>query len=211
MRIFNKYICAECGCDTLRINGQVKRYSIAQSKPNLSNYFNQKDINIIENPFVCKKCYYKLTDFIKNGKILSHLRNKNGFQVKTGDIGIDKIKFDDKRCNALTGMSIEQFEDVFGNIVSNWNHRISQKDTLFIYLSILRLGNIFSKNRKKVSFALLKIQFKGISLNKAMHIFKIESQNYRNLCRLINFVRDQVFFSLVPISMGFNCVSRSIF
>ncbi len=41
-----------------------------------------------------------------------------------------------------------------------------------------------------------------------MHIFKIESKHYKNICRLINFVRDQVFFALVPISMGFTYLSR---
>ncbi len=70
MSKFIKYLCAECDCNILRVTGHRKRYTIAQSKSDLSKYFNHKNINIIQNPFVCKKCYYKLTNFIQDGKIL---------------------------------------------------------------------------------------------------------------------------------------------
>ena len=69
-------------------------------------------------------------------------------QITKEDPGINydfvqnKITMTNERCKSLTGIDLENFNDLFGYIVSLWPYQISQRDSLIFFLARLRLGKL---------------------------------------------------------------------
>ena len=144
--------CAECGKRTdFCKNGKIIKHRVKITSIKMKKYFSLKKIDINNFQYVCRSCYKVLLDKINNSPILDHAENislMEKLQITKEDPGINydfvqnKITMTNERCKSLTGIDLENFNDLFGYIVSLWPYQISQRDSLIFFLARLRLGKL---------------------------------------------------------------------
>ena len=143
------YICVKCGLNTVASgqnthNKKTGKRRIEICDEVLVKYFNEKKIDIKKYKFVCISCYRMLNNILANSvSFMAHVKKTNGFQEKrkvSEQPVQNMIIFSDEKCKTCTGFDISEFDQIYESIKSNWLHKVSIRDLLFVYLSRLRLG-----------------------------------------------------------------------
>jgi hypothetical protein len=193
----NKFCCAKCGIRTDK-HRQIK-YRRSLTSEWLLKYFQMIEVDTNHYNFCCNSCYQKLLKLKKNtdyllSEIASDKERINNLIIsnKKNIFNLDSEKDDISQLSSnqmysLTGLTLNNFLDLYNSLKSKWEYPESLKNLLFTYLIKMRLG---------------------LSLAKVSNIYPIAKD--RTMYRQINKLRNFLMENFVPLNLGVDHVNRDL-
>jgi hypothetical protein len=189
----HKKCCAKCSIRVDTTKQKNKRRKIKEKW--LVDYFKLIEIDTSYYTYCCCNCYFKLLNLNKTNSLVQEAlndKNKINEMFKTKKANFLEAKsssfnnISSKQIYDLTGITLDDFENLYNSIKDNWNRKINLKNLLLFYLMKLRLG---------------------LSTTKVASLFPISSN--KTIYKHLNVIRPFLLENFVKFNLGVEHISRN--